>query len=179
MKLKHHLIAAVMTLTAPAWSATFDVEGRVVFVDDGDTVVILTADHKQLKIRMASIDAPEGNHENHQAGRIGQPYAANATQHLAELIKGRTVQAHCYELDRYSRSVCDLAVDGRSVNQEMVRAGWAWANMSANGRYLRDKSLLTLEAKARADHAGLWAGRNPVEPWAWRDVCWKLAQCAN
>ncbi len=179
MKLTQILAMLAMALVGPAWSSPFDVEGRAVYVTDGDTTVLLTAEHQQLTIRLASIDAPETMHTEKQTGRIGQPYSANSTNYLAGLIKGKTVQAHCFELDRYSRSVCELFVDGRSVNKEMVRAGWAWANMSAQGRYLRDKSLLPIEAKARADRTGLWAGRNPVEPWAWRDVCWKQGQCAN
>lgn len=172
------LTVIVVTAAIPAWSASFDVQAKVVYVSDGDTVTILTAEHQQLKVRLASIDAPESSHVNHESGRIGQPFSANSTQHLAGLIKGKMVQAHCFEQDKYARNVCDLFIDDhRSVNQEMVRAGWAWANVSYRGRYLRDKSLLAIEAKARADHSGLWAGRNPVEPWSWRDVCWQQGQC--
>lgn len=146
-------------------------------MDDGDTVVMLVDGRAQMKIRLSSIDAPESSHTNKQVGRIGQPYSDNSGKHLAALVKGKNVDAHCFEADRFGRDVCELFVDGRSVNKEMVKLGWAWANVAAQGRYLRDKSLLSTEATARASHAGLWAGLNPVAPWEWRDVCWKQGKC--
>lgn len=36
--------------------------GRVVGVSDGDTITVLTRQHKQIKVRLASIDAPEMAH---------------------------------------------------------------------------------------------------------------------
>ena len=165
------------TLAVSAWSNPFDASGKVVYVDDGDTVVLLVDGKNQMKIRLSSIDAPESSHTNKQVGRIGQPYSDNSGRYLASLVKGKTVDAHCFEADRYGRDVCELFVDGHSVNKEMVKQGWAWANVSAQGRYLRDKSLTSTESTARASHAGLWAGLNPVAPWAWRDVCWKQGKC--
>lgn len=167
----------VSALASSAWSSPFDASGKVVYVDDGDTVVMLVDGRTQMKIRLSSIDAPESSHTNKQVGRIGQPYSDNSGRYLASIVKGKNVDAHCFEADRYGRAVCELFVDGQSVNREMVKLGWAWANVAAQGRYLRDKSLLYTEATARASHAGLWAGLNPVAPWAWRDVCWKQGKC--
>ena len=169
----------VMTFAIPVWSRPFDIDGRAIYVQDGDTLIMLTPTNEQLEIRLSSIDAPESSHTKKQTGRIGQPHSDNSKQYLAALVKGKNVRAHCFESDKYERNVCELFVDGRSVNQAMVQAGWAWANRSARGRYLRDKSLIAIEAQARATHEGLWAGKNPVEPWAWRDVCWKQGMCAQ
>ena len=168
---------AFMTLSPSVWSKPFDTNGTVVYVDDGDTVVLLVDGRKQMKIRLSSIDAPESSHTNKQVGRVGQPYSGNSGKYLAAMVKGKDVDAHCFEADRYGRNVCELFVGGRSVNKEMVKQGWAWANVSARGRYLRDKSLPDLEAKARSSHSGLWSGLNPVAPWEWRDVCWKHGKC--
>ena len=167
----------VSTLATAAWSSPFDVSGKVIYVDDGDTVVLLVDGQKQMKVRLSSIDAPESSHTNKQIGRIGQPYSENSGKYLAALVKKKNVAAHCFETDRYGRDVCELFVDGRSVNKEMVKQGWAWANVAAKGRYLRDKSLPFTEATARASNMGLWAGLNPVAPWEWRDVCWKQGKC--
>jgi len=171
------LLACVALTTA--WAKPFNAVGKVVYIDDGDTVVLLVDGQTQMKVRLASIDAPESSHTTKERGRIGQPYSDNSAKYLAQLVKGRTVEAHCFEEDRYSRNVCELFTDGRSVNQEMVRQGWAWANVSARGRYLRDRGLLDLEARARASHTGLWAGLRPVPPWEWRDVCWKQGRCVQ
>ncbi len=167
------------TLAVTAFSTPSEVTGRVVFVEDADTVVLLVDGRSQMKIRLSSIDAPEKSHTSHETGRIGQPYSENSKTYLASLIKGKTVTANCFEADRYGRDVCEIFLDAKSVNQALVRDGWAWANMAANGRYLRDKSLPALEAAARSSHIGLWAGANPVPPWQWRDLCWKRGTCAH
>lgn len=180
MKSYFGLIAAIASVIAFGASATpFEQAGKVVYVDDGDTVVLLVEGNKQKRVRLSSIDAPESSHTNKEKGRIGQPYSEPATKFLASLVKGRPVNARCIELDRYGRSICELFVDGVSVNRQMVEHGWAWANVAAGGRYLRDKNLPALEAKARAARLGLWGGQHPVEPWEWRNSCWKEGRCAQ
>jgi micrococcal nuclease len=166
-----------LALCSAASASPFEVHGKVVYVDDGDTVVMLVDGRSHMKVRLSSIDAPETSHTKKEAGRIGQPFSNNSAKYLATLVKGREVAARCFETDRYGRDVCELFVDGRSVNKAMVEQGWAWANRAAHGRYLRDRSLASTEAAARASGSGLWAGVNPVAPWEWRDVCWKQGKC--
>lgn len=160
-------------------TSTTDLRGRAVYVDDGDTVVLLTQGHEKVKVRLASIDAPESAHTQHEKGRVGQPFSSNSRDYLESLIKGRDVDARCFDTDRYGRRVCDLFVDQRSVNAAMVKAGLAWANQANGGRYLRDHSLLALEAAARSARIGLWAGSRPVPPWTWRRSCWEQGDCPN
>jgi micrococcal nuclease len=149
------------------------VAGKVIYVDDGDTVIVLLADNSKLKVRLASIDAPEVSHTNHETGRIGQPYSDNSKRFLESLVHGRQVIADCPEQDKYGRSICTLTVGGVNVNAEMVRNGWAWANTANSGRYLRDRTFVGLQEEARLARKGLWQGRQPVEPWEWRHVCWE------
>lgn len=67
--------------------------------------------------------------------------------------------------DRYGRLVADVILpDGRVLNHELVRAGFAWWFR----RYSTDTTLRDLEAEARADKRGLWADPKPVPPWEWR-----------
>lgn len=155
------------------------VPGKVVHVDDGDTVVLLTPEKLQVKIRLSSIDAPESDHTGKQRGRVGQPYSENSKRFLASLVKGASVDARCFEEDRYGRSVCELFLGDQSVNARMVGEGWAWAYESSGGRYLRDKSLLALQADAKAARRGLWAGAKPIPPWEWRKSCWQDDICPN
>ena len=98
------LALAALAAAGPACAAPSTLIGQVVHVEDGDTVLLLTPDKVQLKVRLASIDAPETAHTNKEHGRIGQPFARNAREHLAELVHGRQVTAHCYEADRYAKS---------------------------------------------------------------------------
>ncbi|WP_272874700.1 thermonuclease family protein [Roseomonas haemaphysalidis] len=48
----------------------------------------------------------------------------------------------------------------------MVRGGHAWVYR----QYMTDRSLLPLEAEARAARRGLWSlpERERIPPWAWR-----------
>lgn len=164
---------------AGAAAAPSDIAGRAVYVDDGDTFVLLLQDKTQIKVRMASIDAPESSHTNKEKGRVGQPFSDKSTQLLASFIKGQDVSAKCFEKDRFDRDVCEIFIGGESVNRKMVASGMAWANQSSKGRYLRDKSLVGLEAKARSDGLGLWQGKAPIPPWEWRKTCWVDGQCAG
>lgn len=79
---------------AEAWSET----GKVIYVDDGDTVVLLRSDNSRMKIRLSDIDAPESMHGQK---RPGQPLSQKATDYLKSLVHGKIVNAHCYEFDRY------------------------------------------------------------------------------
>ncbi len=58
-----------------------------------------------------------------------------------------------------------LLSDGRSLNHELVRAGFAWWYQ----RYAPDdETLPQLEREARGAKRGLWAEAEPVPPWEWR-----------
>ncbi|MBZ0168584.1 hypothetical protein MELA_02647 [Candidatus Methylomirabilis lanthanidiphila] len=50
------------------------------------------------------------------------------------------------------------------VNAEQVRQGMAWVYR----RYVRDKSLFTIEQEAREARRGLWVDPHPVPPWEYR-----------
>jgi hypothetical protein len=55
--------------------------------------------------------------------------------------------------------------DGRNLNHEIVRAGFAWwYRQYARG----DETLERLEREARDARRGLWADSAPVPPWQWR-----------
>jgi endonuclease YncB( thermonuclease family) len=58
-----------------------------------------------------------------------------------------------------------LFPDGRHLNRELVRAGFAWWYR----RYApHDAELEQLEAEAGAAKRGLWANPQPVAPLEWR-----------
>jgi endonuclease YncB( thermonuclease family) len=70
--------------------------------------------------------------------------------------------------DRYGRILGDVFTpDGQSLNQELVRAGYAWWFR----RYSKDIVLAQLEEEARIAKRGLWADPHAVPPWEWRKNC--------
>lgn len=172
---------AALALTC-AWSATATAapsihHARVIAIQDGDTFDALVSERTVLRVRLASIDAPESGHGGR---RPGQPFAAVSKTRLGQMLArdGGRVRLECHETDRHGRSVCDAFVQGVSVSRLMVSEGMAWAYSANERRYLRDRDLLVAQAKAHAMRAGLWSDhREPVAPWQWRKVCWGGGEC--
>lgn len=68
-------------------------------------------------VRLHGIDAPEK----------GQPFGAGARAFTAGLAFGKTVVVQIHDRDRYGRTVADVVLpDGWRLNQQVVRAGYAW-----------------------------------------------------
>jgi endonuclease YncB( thermonuclease family) len=131
-------------------------EGEVIKIADGDTLTLLTSDKRQVKVRLAEIDAPER----------GQPYGQKAKQALADKVFRQMVTVEIVDRDRYGREVGKIYLDGDNVNMQMVAEGHVWVYR----QYSKDPALLELEAAAKEAGSGLWAlpesGRIP--PWEWR-----------
>ncbi len=140
------------------WSDSHaDFTYKVVGVSDGDTITVLH-DGKAERIRLHGIDCPEKR----------QAFGNRAKQFTSTLVFGTTVTVQVMDRDRYGRTVgVVLLPDGRSLNHELVRAGFAWWYW----RYTPDdETLAQLEREARAAKRGLWADPNPVPPWTWRTM---------
>jgi endonuclease YncB( thermonuclease family) len=144
-------------LAGPLLAAEY--AGNVVGISVGDTLTLLVPDgasFKQVKVRLGEIDTPESR----------QPYGERAKQALSDLAFGKQARVVVQDTDRYGRTVGRVYVGGVDVNAEMVKQGAAWAYR----QYLKDQSLLTLEAEAKAAKRGLW-GLPETErcpPWDWR-----------
>src|SRR4051812_27356035 len=63
-----------------------------------------------------------------------------------------------------ARTVGDIYVGSTLVNEKMVKDGWAWNY----ARYSKSKHYAELEREAREARRGLWAGKMPIPPWAFR-----------
>ena len=162
--------ALLLSLPAKAAQRTISLgfTAKVIYVNDGDTVVALKPSGERVSVRLANIDAPE-THKNRC--KPGQPWAQKSTESLSRLVKGKTIQFVCHELDRYDRNVCDLQVGQTTASRVLASEGLAWANR-ANPRYLRDHGVADAEHDARAKGLGLWGDPARVEPWIWRRTRW-------
>lgn len=149
-----YLLAALLAIALPASADSIDC--RVIGIADGDTFSCLTATKDNIRVRLAGIDAPEAK----------QPYGNRARQALSGLIFGKEVTLIVQNQDRYGRTVAHVMVDHIDVNAEMVRTGAAWAYRE----YLKDRTLLNLEAVAKEFNRGLWslAKSEQQPPWEWR-----------
>jgi endonuclease YncB( thermonuclease family) len=108
---------------------------------------------KAVKVRLHGVDTPEK----------AQAFGTQAQKFTSDLAFQRDVTVDVHTTDRYSRLVGEgLLPDGRSLNQELVKAGMAWWYRQ---HAPNDTTLAQLEAEARTAKRGLWADANPVPPW--------------
>ena len=131
-------------------------EAKVVRVVDGDTIQVSAGDGTR-RVRLLGLDAPED----------GQPGEEGATEFVTEQALGKVVHVRGLTTDRYERLVAVVGFpDGRILNHQIVREGWAWHYdyFAPNEDVLRD-----LEMVARARRSGLWGlSEEAVQPWQWR-----------
>ena len=128
--------------------------GTVIRVVDGDTVVFTVHDGPIEKVRLADIDTPERD----------QPWGSEATTALRKWSMSKPARIEVVDTDRYGRLVATLWVDDENINRRLVIEGHAWVYR----KYLRDTSLLKLEARAKSARTGLWSSNNVIEPADWR-----------
>lgn len=133
-----------------------NLSGKVVKIADGDTLTLLVAGNRPVKIRLSEIDTPESR----------QPYGQKAKQALAGLVFSKTITADVQTIDRYGRSVARVYVGALDVNAELLRSGAAWVYR----KYAKDPNLYKLEDQAREKRMGLWAlpESQRMPPWEWR-----------
>jgi endonuclease YncB( thermonuclease family) len=149
------LCLSLLALSVPslAW------EARVVSVADGDTITIEPPQGgDRVKVRLHGIDCPETK----------QPYGQTAKGFVSNAVLFKTVdvQPTPQGKDRYGRIVAVVDIPGVGVLQELLlEAGLAWVYP----QYCKDCGAWeAMEAEARRQRKGLWAGEKPVEPWIWR-----------
>ncbi|MFO1419347.1 MAG: thermonuclease family protein, partial [Methylotetracoccus sp.] len=128
--------------------------GRVVAVVDGDTLTVLDIGHRQHRIRLHQIDAPEH----------AQDFGTRSKQSLAQLVAGREVTVEQVDTDRYGRIVGTVWAAGQDINLAQVRAGMAWVYR----QYGKDPAYLAAEASAKRSRIGLWSQARPIPPWTFR-----------
>ena len=140
---------AILRLAAAEYPAV------VVDVHYGDTLTVLHQD-RRIRIRLAGIDSPE----------LNQPYGDHARGFTAGLALQTTVTVIEEKPDRYGRMVAWVILPGgRSLNQEIVAAGFAWWYRPSAPA---DPTLRALESDASHNQRGLWASADSTPPWQWR-----------
>lgn len=132
------------------------IAGRVISVSDGDTLTIQTEGTSSSVVRLAEIDAPE----------TCQPYGSASRLSLVTLALNKQAAVQVIENDKYGRVVGKVTISGQgsTLNRQQIERGLAWAYDA----YLKDLSLDTAEAQARAASRGLWTDASPTPPWDWR-----------
>lgn len=145
------------------------VEGKVVAVSDGDTITVLDRDHRQIKIRLSGIDAPEKK----------QAFGQRSKQSLSRLVFNKEVRVEWHKRDKYKRTIgkvwvqpsdCHECATTLDANLAQLNTGMAWwYRQYAKEQPVEDQNHYSAaEAEAQDRRIGLWADPNPMPPWEWR-----------
>jgi len=108
----------------------------------------------QHKIRLRGIDAPEKK----------QPFGRAAGRYLSSLVADREVRVAYAKRDKYGRILGTVYLDGRDINLEMLKAGYAWHYK----RFDSTPAYAQAESAARSAKRGLWQDAQPIAPWNYR-----------
>ena len=135
-------------------------EGRVIKVKDGDTIVVLDTKKKQHIIRLAGIDAPEKK----------QPFGKKSKKYLSALIYKKQVCIDWYKYDRYRRKVGKVLLHNADINLKIIRVGLAWHYKKYQKEQTRQDERRYAESEIDAQLAtiGLWSRPDYIAPWKWR-----------
>lgn len=128
--------------------------GKVVEVLDGDTIKVVDSLDRKQEVRLRGIDAPEKN----------QPFGTNSQEKLSQKILQEEVVVEWKERDMDDCILGEVYFKDRSVNLDMVKAGFAWHYT----KHSKSKELAEAEAEARKAKSGLWADNAPKPPWEFR-----------
>lgn len=155
--------SAILFLSSPTDAIQpplISIEGKVVRVVDGDTVVFVAATGKKMTLRLTGIDAPEKR----------MAYGDLAKKMLSDRIRMSEVTIQTIKVDRYGRIIAKVLLQEQDVSLWLIREGLAWHyKRYAHEQAFEDaENYAATEEEARMGKRGLWHDPNPVPPWVFR-----------
>ncbi len=149
------VLSVLLFFPAVVQAAPTSFIAEVVAVLTGDTLKVLKS-RQVMIVRLQGIDAPEKT----------QRYGKQAKDFTESVVFGQKVVINVKGIDRNESIIAEVVLeDGRSLNREIVKAGFAWWHRERS----EDLSLWLLEDRARESKLGLWLGEDPVPPWEFRE----------
>jgi endonuclease YncB( thermonuclease family) len=134
---------------------------QVVYVQDGDSLIVKRNNGQKEIIRLYGIDCPE----------YKQPWGEEARSLAVALArKGSRIEVKPVgNRDAYNRIVAIVLTEkGKVLQEELLRAGLAWFY----ARYCRTEECsrwADLEQEARKGQ-GLWQDSTALPPWLWKRI---------
>ncbi len=146
------LVILVLFATLSANAQT--IYGKVINIADGDTLTILTEQKEQVKIRLASIDAPEKK----------QDFGNVSRKSLSDMCFGVNAEIKVQDTDRYGRKVGVVYCNDIEANLMQVERGLAWVYT----KYAKEKKYFDAESRAKSKKLGIWSRDDLVPAWNFR-----------
>lgn len=155
--------AAYRLLTAPIEppglrEGTYELD----FVVDGDTLQLRDG----TRVRLIGVNTPE----TLKRDRPVEPCGPEATRFTRDFLASKRVQLQfdVERLDRYGRTLAYAFVDGKSLNEALVRQGLARYEPGFRYQQAMHRRFRLAEQAARQERLGIWAeppcGDHTAEP---------------
>ncbi|WP_035349774.1 thermonuclease family protein [Fictibacillus gelatini] len=136
------------------------VPAEVIRVIDGDTIKV-NVNNKEETVRFLLVDTPESVHPTKPI----QPFGPEASQLTKKLLTGKKVELELdvSERDKYGRLLAYVYVDGKSVQEELLKKGLARVAyvFAPNTKYV--DRYRKIERAAREKGIGIWSLENYVQ----------------
>jgi endonuclease YncB( thermonuclease family) len=159
------ILFPILVVVLVSLQTAYGAEHEVTRVHDGDTIKV-KGDSGELTIRLVGIDAPEKSKKKREPG---QPFSQKAKEYLADLVLNRPVDIREYGVDRYERMLGIVVLEGRDINLEMVKMGFAEVYRGKSAKGFDPVPYLYAEREAREAKKGMWVqGMEYVSPRDWR-----------
>lgn len=141
-------LLSLILITATAAFAQSRINGTVVDIVDGKTVVIELQNRSRLTAELQYIEVPEA----------GQPFNEIAREHLGVLVLNKPVEFRARGL-RLTVTVGQLFLKNVDISQQMIRDGAAWYAMpQKSGQDAAESEIYqNHEAQAKSEKLGIWS----------------------
>jgi endonuclease YncB( thermonuclease family)/ligand-binding sensor protein len=143
-------LAEVETPAAIPETAMFNgpFEGRPLSAITGDTITLEVADKGKKTVRLAGISAP----------KLNERFGIASREHLSGLVDQKVAVVDTAAIDPNGWIVGRVTADGKNINLEQVKAGFAIVSDQAS-LYYADAAgeFANAEAAARSKKIGIWA----------------------
>ena len=148
------VLALLSALAVTSAEPAAFVEGAVVRVVDGDTILVRIGARVE-RVRYIGVNTPELHHP-HRGEEPGGREAAGVNRDLAANRRVR-LELDVQTRDRYGRLLAYVWVGDLMVNAELVRLGYAQV-MTVPPNVRHQALFLKLQRDAREAGRGLWRG---------------------
>ena len=159
------LLLALLVLVA--WRAWHALDGprpgqllepgtyRVQRVVDGDTLLL----EGGVRVRLIGVDTPETVHPD----RPPEPGGQEASDFTRQAVEGRRVSLSFdrERQDRFGRHLAYVTVDGRLLNEELIRQGYGRATLQYNYSGAMKDRFRAAQEHAQQQRLGIWS--QPLE----------------
>lgn len=154
--LKSFFLIAFTLISANAAFAQSRVNGKVVEIVDGKTVIIQMQNRSRIVAELQYIEVPE----------TGQPLNQVAVEHLRGLVLDKVIEFRARGL-RQTTTIGQLFLKDVDISQQMIRDGAAWyAVLEKSGQDAAESEIYeSNEMQAKSEKRGIWAIDNLKPSW--------------